>query len=230
MVQVDSFRSMSNDYGPKGAFPDRVTALIDEERRVQFQSEGSHFESEYFLALTYLPPVAARERLRGFMMSGSDKRAGSNVGADALRFFKTKIRQFEDVFASQFPVKRLRAVRTQQPGGYERVDDELLSYLRRCLTGVKGPVMLPEIPVFLNDLLAMEDFLGGMEPMMADRHLRTLSVDGFPRSTCPGALSVLDTVACEYRWNTRIILMDTREAEAIIEKIAEEMEVSDARL
>ena len=218
MVQVDSFRTMANDYGPKGAFPDRVTALIDEERRVQFQSEGSHFESEYFLALTYLPPVAASERLRGFMISGSDKRAGSNVGADALRYFTTKIRQFEDVFSSQFPVKRLRAVRTQQPGGFERVDDELLSYLRRCLTGIKGPVMLPEIPVFLNDMLAMEDFLGGMEPKLADRHLRVLSVDGFPRSTWPGALSVLDTVACEYRWHTRIILMDTREAEAIIEK------------
>ena len=50
-----------------------MTALIDEERRVQFQSEGSHFESEYFLALTYLPPVAASERLRGFMISGSEK-------------------------------------------------------------------------------------------------------------------------------------------------------------
>ena len=207
-----------------------MTALIDEERRVQFQSEGSHFESEYFLALTYLPPVAASERLRGFMISGSDKRAGSNVGADALRYFTTKIRQFEDVFSSQFPVKRLRAVRTQQPGGFERVDDELLSYLRRCLTGIKGPVMLPEIPVFLNDMLAMEDFLGGMEPKLADRHIRVLSVDGFPRSTWPGALSVLDTVACEYRWHTRIILMDTREAEAHHREDAEEMAVSDARI
>ncbi len=87
MVQVDSFRTKVNDYGPKGAFPDRVTALIDEERRVQFQSEGSHFESEYFLALTYLPPVAAGERLRGFMISGSERSAGSNMGADALRYF-----------------------------------------------------------------------------------------------------------------------------------------------
>ena len=78
--------------------------------------------------------------------------------------------------------------------------------------------MLPEIPVFLNDMLAMEDFLGGMEPKMADRHVRVLSIDGFPRSTWPGALSVLDTLACEYRWNTRIILMDPSEAQGIIEK------------
>jgi type IV secretory pathway VirB4 component len=158
--------------------------------------------------------VAAGERLRGFMISGSEKSSGSNVGADALRYFVAKIRQFEDVFSSQFPVKRLRAVRIPQPGGFERVDDELLSYLRRCPTSIKGPVMLPEIPVFLNDMLAMDDFLGGMEPKMADRHVRVLSIDGFPRSTWPGALSVLDTLACEYRWNTRIILMDPREAES----------------
>lgn len=77
----------------------------------------------------------------------------------------------------------------------------------------------PEIPVFLNDLLAMEDLRGGTEPMMGDRHLRTLSVDAFPRSTYPGALSVLDTVPCEYRWNTRAILMDPSEAQGIIAKI-----------
>jgi len=65
------------------------------------------------------------------------------------------------------------------------VDDELLAYLRRCLTSVKGPVMQPEIPVFLNDLLSMEDLRGGTEPMMGDRHLRTLSVDGFPARRIP---------------------------------------------
>jgi type IV secretory pathway VirB4 component len=99
------------------------------------------------------------------------------------------------------------------------VDDALLAYLRRCLTGFKGPVMQPEIPVFLNDLLAMEDFVGGMEPMLGERHLRTLAVDGFPRSTYPGALSVLDTIPCEYRWNSRAILMDPSEAESVIGRI-----------
>ena len=50
----------------------------------------------------------------------------------------------------------LKAQVTKLGDGYERVDDELLAYLRRCITGIKGPVMQPEIPVFLNDLLSME--------------------------------------------------------------------------
>ncbi len=54
-------------------FADAVTALIDRERREQFALEGSHFENEYFLALTYMPPLVASEKLEGFMISGSTR-------------------------------------------------------------------------------------------------------------------------------------------------------------
>ena len=33
-----------------------ISALIDVERYQQFASEGTHFETEYFLTLTYQPP------------------------------------------------------------------------------------------------------------------------------------------------------------------------------
>jgi len=61
-----------------------------------------------------MPPLVASEKLTGFMMSGSDSThsEGTNAGAEALRFFKAKIRQFEDVFAAQFPVSRLKAAVT----------------------------------------------------------------------------------------------------------------------
>lgn len=218
MIQVDCIRSFSSGYAPEGAFADPVTALIDRERREQFAQEGSHFENEYFLTLTYMPPLVASEKLEGFMISGSSNK-NDGAGAEALRYFKAKVRQFEDVFAAQLPVTRLKAQVTKLGDGYERVEDELLAYLRRCLTGIKGPVMQPEIPVFLNDLLSMEDLRGGTEPMMGDRHLRTLALDGFPRSTYPGALSVLDSIPCEYRWNTRAILLDPSEAQGVIAKI-----------
>ena len=218
MIQVDCIRSFSSGYAPEGVFRDPVTALIDRERREQFGQEGSHFENEYFLALTYLPPLVASEKLEGFMISGQSSK-NDGAGAEALRYFKAKVRQFEDVCAAQLPVTRLRAQVTKLGDGFERVDDELLSYLRRCLTSIKGPVMQPEIPVFLNDLLSMEDLRGGTEPMMGERHLRTLTLDGFPRSTYPGALSVLDTIPCEYRWNTRAILLDPSEAQGVIAKI-----------
>src|ERR1700744_5822697 len=42
---------------PRSTFPDPVSRLVDEERRAQFEEEGSHFESRYFLTLVWLPPA-----------------------------------------------------------------------------------------------------------------------------------------------------------------------------
>ena len=137
MIQVDCIRSFSAAMRRRADSADPVTALIDRERREQFAQEGRHFENEYFLTLTYLPPLVASEKLEGFMISGSSNK-NDGAGAEALRYFKAKVRQFEDVFAAQLPVTRLRAQVTKLGDGYERVDDELLAYLRRCLPGSKA--------------------------------------------------------------------------------------------
>jgi len=62
MVQCDAIRSCAPGYPERGAFPDPITRVIDDERRQQFMDEGAHFESEYFLTLTYLPPAEMEER------------------------------------------------------------------------------------------------------------------------------------------------------------------------
>src|ERR1035438_2151414 len=62
-VQGDARRPRAPGYPEQGAFPDPVTRVIDDERRQQFMQEGAHFESEYFLTLTYLPPDRKSTRL-----------------------------------------------------------------------------------------------------------------------------------------------------------------------
>jgi hypothetical protein len=42
------------------------------------------------------------------------------------------------------------------------------------------PVAVPETPMYLDGLLADTPLTGGLEPMLGDRHLRTLTVLGFP--------------------------------------------------
>ncbi len=67
MVQCDSVRSPAPGYPEYQEFPDSVTKIIDDERREQFMSEGVHFESDYYLSLTYLPPIAREEKIKGWM-------------------------------------------------------------------------------------------------------------------------------------------------------------------
>ncbi len=59
MLNTDLIRSRAPGYPEHGHFPHAVTRVIDDERRQQFMDEGAHYESEYFLTLTYLPPIEA---------------------------------------------------------------------------------------------------------------------------------------------------------------------------
>ncbi len=82
----------------------------------------------------------------------------------------------------------------------------------------RHPFAVPQIPVFLNDVLACEDFCGGVEPRIGQKHIRVLAIDGFPRNSSPGLLRELDSLSVEYRWNTRAVMLDAQEAEAILDK------------
>ena len=54
-ILVEAQRNPAQHY-PVSRFPDPVSALVDEERKAQFEEEGARFESGYFLTLVYLPP------------------------------------------------------------------------------------------------------------------------------------------------------------------------------
>ena len=108
MLHCDAIRSQAPGYPDQGQYPDPITRLIDDERRQQFLQEGAHYESEYFLALTYLPPIAAEERSKGWLFEGGASRGGSQTAERILEYFRNRIDHFENVFGSLFRVRRLR--------------------------------------------------------------------------------------------------------------------------
>ena len=217
MVQCDAIRSRAPGYPGQGSFPDPVTRVIDDERRQQFMQEGAHFESEYFLTLTYLPPVQSEERIKGWLFEGGGSRGGLHAGAQALERFHHKLDSFENVFGQLFRVERLRRTTIHDDAGFAITYDRLLRYLRRCINGSDHPFTLPEIPCFLNDVLACDDFRGGIEPQIGNKHIGVIALDGFPRMSFPGMLRELDSLSIEYRWNTRAILIDSEEARRILD-------------
>jgi type IV secretion/conjugal transfer VirB4 family ATPase len=216
MIHCDAIRTKAPDYPSEGAFPDTITRIIDAERREQFTAQGTHFDSDYFLTLTYLPPPESEERVAGWLFEGQKQRIGA--ANRALSRFRTKLASFEDVFKSLFVLERLRAVPFSDNHGFTHTDDQLLRYLRRCVTGEDHPFQVPEIPVHLNDIIAGRDFCAGIEPMLGNNHVRIIAIDGFPRLSCPGMLATLDSLPIEYRWNTRAVLLDPEEGRAFLDK------------
>ena len=98
------------------------------------------------------------------------------------------------------------------------------------ISGLDHPFALPEFPCYLNEILACEDFYGGMEPRIGRKHIRVIAIDGFPRMSSPGILRELDQLPIEYRWNTRAILLDPEESSLAARQAPEEVAIEDPRL
>ena len=215
MLHVDAIRSYSQDY-PESSFPDPITRLIDMERRQQFTLEGSHFESEYFLSLTYLPPMQKEEKLKGFLFEGESVKR--DVATRALDYFKGKISQFDDILTSLFQARQLGTIEEKDELGCVLRFNEQLRYIRRTIGGHDFRFAEPEIPIDLQEIIPTEDFWAGVSPRYGKKWIRVIAIDGFPAKSIPGILAVLDTLPFEYRWSTRAQTLDPEEAKGLLEK------------
>jgi len=204
-VFVEAQRYPANKY-PEGHFPDVASALVDVERRAQFEEEGAHYESNYFLTFLYLPPPEDTARAEGFLYEGRDR------GQDA------DARQVQRGFVDQ-TCRVLGLVEGFMPELKWIDDEETLTYLHSTVSTKRQRVRVPEIPMYLDAVLADQSMIGGLEPMLGQSHLRVLTVVGFPTVTTPGILDELNRLAFAYRWSTRAIMLDKTDATRLLTKI-----------
>jgi type IV secretion system protein VirB4 len=203
-IFVEAQRSASTNY-PNSQFPDPVSALIDSERKAQFEEEGAHFESAYFLTLLFLPPSEDAARAERWLYEGRD-RADADPH-ELVRGFIDRTDRLFQLIAGFVPE-------------IEWLDDaETLTYLHSTISTKRQRVRVPEIPVYLDAILADEPLTGGLEPRLGSAHLRTLTIMGFPSATQPGILDELNRLAFPYRWSTRAICLDKTDATKLLVKI-----------
>ncbi len=204
-VFVEAQRYPSNAYPPSSC-PDVASALVDAERRAQFEDEGAHYESAYFLTLLYLPPAEDAARAERLLYEGPER--GEAAGAhQVLRGFVDRTDRVLQLVEGFMPECRWLD------------DGETLTYLHACVSAKIHRVRVPEIPMYLDALLADEPLMGGLEPMLGDQHLRVLTIVGFPTATTPGILDDLNRLAFPYRWSTRAIMLDKADATKLLTRI-----------
>ena len=204
-VFVEAQRHPASQY-PEGYFPDVASALVDVERRAEFEQEGAHYESNYFLTFLYLPPPEEPGRAERFLYEGRDR----NIEADAHEVQRGFVDRTERV---------LGLVEGFMPEIGWLDDEETLSYLHSTISTKRQLVRVPEIPMYLDAVLADQPLIGGLEPMLGNSHLRVLTVVGFPTVTTPGILDELNRLAFAYRWSTRAIMLDKTDATRLLTKI-----------
>ena len=192
---------------PDGDFPDPASWLVDEERRAAFDGRREeHFESLAHLTFFYLPPPDQVRRAEAALID----RARPDHGRDwrqELAAFVAQTDRILDLLSGFMP-----EVRTLD-------DAETLTFLHAAISDRRHPIAVPETPMYLDGLLVDTPFSGGIEPMLGELNLRTLTVLGFPNTTRPGLLDALNHLPFGYRWSTRFIALDKTDAAKALTRI-----------
>ena len=202
---VEAQRHAAGAY-PPNTFPDVASALVDAERRAQFEEAGAHYESSYYLTLVYLPPAEGAALAERLLYEGSNR----PVGADAREVLAGFVDRTNRV---------LQLIESFMPKCGWLDDQETLTYLHSTISTKRHRVRVPEIPMYLDALLADQPLTGGLEPMLGTAHLRVLTVVGFPTATVPGILDDLNRLEFPYRWSTRALMLDRTDAVKLVTRI-----------
>ena len=203
-IFVEAQRSEAATY-PVSIFPDTASALVDAERKAEFEEEGSHFVSGYFLTLLWLPPAEDAARSESWLYEGRET-SGVNPWEQVRGFIDRTDRV-------------LALLDGFMPDCHWLDDAATLTYLHSTISTNRHRVRVPEVPVYLDVLLPDQPLAGGLEPRLGNQHLRVLTITGFPSATTPGLLDELNRLAFPYRWSTRAILIDKLDATKLLTRI-----------
>ncbi len=203
-IFVEAQRHEAATY-PTSHFGDAASALVDAERKADFEEAGTHYESSYFLTFLYLPPAEDAARAETWLYEGRD-----HAGVDPHESLASFIDRTDRV---------LQLVEGFMPECRWLDDGETLTYLHSTVSTKRHRVRVPETPIYLDALLADQPLTGGLEPRLGDTHLRILTIVGFPTATTPGLLDDLNRLPFPYRWTTRAILLDKTDATRLLTRI-----------
>ena len=213
MLHVDAVRSPKLAYSKRedSYFPDPVTQLIDDERRAFF-GRGLCYATKTIVNITYQPSLSS-ERIAAMAHGG----AQMDIMARAQRHFESVLSEVEDALSSALIMRRLGDYEIEDEHGQKHLYSELLSHLQLCVSGELHPVRVADTPMYLDAVLASEEFTGGIAPKLGDKYVVVLAIDGLPQESWPMMLATLDGLPISYRFSTRYICLDQFDAEKELE-------------
>jgi type IV secretion system protein VirB4 len=232
-LQCDLIRGEYTEYAPlTETWLEPVSQIVEEERRYRFTLTGTPHAprlSRYFFCLSYEGKAADAATRRLLGIHGEAPAEGVDVALDR---FQKKVQEVEAALAvSLQTVRRLKGY-WRSVGASEQHCDELLEYLRLCISGQRYPFALPDVPIDLNQYLATDDFgyvtherrnkdgarvkcgVSGLElgdpldEILPGNCIRVLAVDSFPSQSFAGILRELDSVPFAFRFSQQAEILD----------------------
>ncbi|MDD6317767.1 MAG: hypothetical protein PUA61_02840 [Succinatimonas hippei] len=103
-------------------------------------------------------------------------------------------------------------------GGTKAKDQELLSFLSRCVLSRSRPVAVPDNRQSLDALLSSEDFVPGLSPMIGPMRVACVCLDLYPADTVSCALERLLSLPFALRISARCLSYDQMKSDLIMRR------------
>ncbi len=196
MLHFDLHRVPAPPYPREGAFADRFTRALDEERRRRYEGRRSHFVDEQYLTVTHHPGVGdggAAGSALGTLLRADVERGGLEGRIDD---FSAALEEMAGTLSAALRLERLGTA-------------EAVRYLYRCLTFRRHPLTVPEPwPFTLEHLLGAGDLYGGADLRFGERHIVPIRFSGFPDAAGPATLAFLNDLPLPFRATWRYMPLD----------------------
>lgn len=179
-------------------FSDPVSLLIDQERRLQHEAEGAHFESRTVAVFGFTIPSDAESRLIKAVVTNASV-ASDSLG-EHVKKFAGEIENILGVFRGYTSTTPLTS-------------SGLLTHIHGALTGDYHRINPPKIPAFLDATLGAHDLVGGFEPKIDGQEIRVIGIAGWPQETWPTILESLQTLPFAFRYSLRFLFLDPAESQ-----------------
>lgn len=223
MVETNVISEAEKSYATTNAFPDVVSALIDDARRFHFEQDHAFFKSSYYLSLSYVPTDQLGKKLSKLMVENEIR---TKTQDDEYAYFENTVQrfliQFQKITAN---TAKLSPIQSEYLSDFDlnhlqRLEsDALMTFLHKCLTGLSQSLCVPTVGYFLDAFLASKDFLAGVIPKIGDKWIKVLSIDDLPEMTYPAILDELNYLGFEYRWSSRFIALSKLTAEKYLKSL-----------
>lgn len=205
-LHVEAARRQSHHYPEGDGFPNRVSRLVDAERRSAFAADAARFESVYHLTFTYLPPEERVSAAAGLLI----ERPQGQQRVSYRSYYQAFLGQVEQV---------TNLMAAFMPEVHPLDDAETLTYLHDCVSDRHLALAVPDVPFYLDEMLTDRPLACGLSPRLGSQYLKTVSVRAYLGRTLPCLLDALNELPLEYRWVGRYLPMDKTEATSHLNKL-----------
>lgn len=192
--------SQNNSYHETERSRDKVTYLVDQERRDYFLNSRNTYENKYIISFTYKEPKRSLEELKSKIYVTEDIEKANKKIINSDNEYLAKFA--ESVFVV---IDLLKA-----DGVYARKLEckELYQFLKNivnCVSQEAKPFDYScfAAKLFLDQALAQSAVRTGSAMKINDKHVRCLSLDDIPNEYYPTILNSLNLMRMNYRFSAR---------------------------